>query len=105
MARMENYYCGLYLIKKRKKLAYMRLNSKMFSESSVNAMDVNNMTTSGWYRCSNIYNVPSAKFGYLLVISLYQDERYVFQLFQDANSSSLIRRVCVNSEWRNWVSM
>lgn len=25
---MENYYCGLYLIKKRKKLAYMRLNSK-----------------------------------------------------------------------------
>lgn len=28
MARMENYYCGLYLIKKRKKLAYMRLNSK-----------------------------------------------------------------------------
>lgn len=85
--------------------AINELNSKMFSESSVNAMDVNNMTTSGWYRCSNIYNVPSAKFGYLLVISLYQDERYVFQLFQDANSSSLIRRVCVNSEWRNWVSM
>lgn len=28
MARMENYYCGIYLIKKRKKLAYMRLNSK-----------------------------------------------------------------------------
>lgn len=85
--------------------AINELNSKMFSESSVNAMDVNNMTTSGWYRCSNIYNVPSAKFGYLLVISLYQDERYVFQLFQDANSSSLIRRVCVNSEWGNWVSM
>lgn len=85
--------------------AINELNSKMFSESSVNAMDVNNMTTSGWYRCSNIYNVPSAKFGYLLVISFYQDERYVFQLFQDANSSSLIRRVCVNSEWRNWVSM
>lgn len=29
MARMENYYCGLYLIKKRKKLAYMRLNSNL----------------------------------------------------------------------------
>ena len=26
---MENYYCGIYLIKKRKKLAYMRLNSNV----------------------------------------------------------------------------
>lgn len=31
---MENYYCGLYLIKKRKKLAYMRLNSNSVRNSA-----------------------------------------------------------------------
>lgn len=85
--------------------AINELNSKMFSGNSVNAIDANDMITSGWYRCSNISNVPSAKFGYLLVFSLYQDSRYIFQLFQDANSSSLFRRVCVNSEWKDWIHM
>lgn len=42
MARMENYYCGIYLIKKRKKLAYMRLNSNRLrsSENIVSASDL-----------------------------------------------------------------
>lgn len=47
MARMENYYCGLYLIKKRKKLAYMMLNSKTFllgkSIGTGNAKNLNNI--------------------------------------------------------------
>lgn len=84
--------------------ALNELNSKAFLVKTTNNEDADNITTPGWYRCSNISNA-SSKFGYLLVFSLYEDDRYVFQIFQDANSSSLSRRVRVSSEWRNWVSM
>lgn len=77
--RQEIY--RLYLIKKRKKLAYMRLNSNSV-KSKNNPSDLNSLISNGVYACgdiSSIKNLPSSMTtsGILIVFS---NQPYIGQI-------------------------
>lgn len=76
---MENYYCGLYLIKKRKKLAYMRLNSK----TEIKSYDI--------LYGSNQGHISAVSYGKVLIVEGYVTAQntgiqYVLAKINDINA-------------------
>lgn len=108
MARMENYYCGLYLIKKRKKLAYMRLNSNL--QTSVDSLNANDVRTgfsiirwnSSTLNTSSSEKITEASCG--IIISFIEGNDWGVQLSMQAGNNNFCYRT-KSGTWSEWKSL
>lgn len=106
MARMENYYCGLYLIKKRKKLAYMRLNSKSLRIVNTNVLDWNAIVEIGIYSGNNAQNAPiNNNDGWINAIVLASNGNPNFLSLFAFSASKMFLRQMDNTIWNEWVQI
>lgn len=111
---MENYYCGLYLIKKRKKLAYMRLNSNRL-RSSENIASASDLAEDVLIKCDygeiRLFTIqstvsidqgsPDGKGGFLLAYQSISGRKYgIVVLFSYAGTIWMKIKSTTWDEWK-----